>query len=212
MAHVQLFNNNVVKNVVKRLKTRNKFRNVVITLSKELLAIYLDVEGNVVFHDLYLEELEPVSITSTTSRDPPADKSVRSLAKYMVLEKFNGENFNAESWLKLFIQECTRVGIPSTNYAETLRLFLDKSASDWFNIFSKDNSLAVSWELWNNSFVDTFAGQSWSDVAYAINFKYFSGSLLEFGLKKRRLLLESDEKMSLVTQINLLVISLPKSI
>ncbi|EFN70398.1 hypothetical protein EAG_00597, partial [Camponotus floridanus] len=54
--HEQLFENPIVKNVVKSLKVRNKFRNVVLTLSKELEKIYLDTEGNVVFHDEYLEE------------------------------------------------------------------------------------------------------------------------------------------------------------
>lgn len=45
--HKQLFDTNVVKNVVKSLKTRNKFRKVVITLTEDLQNIYMDEEGNV---------------------------------------------------------------------------------------------------------------------------------------------------------------------
>lgn len=196
-------------NVVKSLKTRNKYRCVTITLTPELESIYLDVEGNVVFHELYLEE---VNAQVSVSEVPLVVKSARSLAKDMVIEIFNGENCNAEAWIKQFIQECTRVGISEEKYTETLRIFLEKSALDWFSIFSKSNPLSSNWELWNNSFLDTFAVQSWSDIAYAINFKYMSGSLLEFALKKRRLILETDEKMTLTSQMNLLVTSLPKVI
>ena len=55
--HEQLFQLAVVKGVVKSLKIRNKFRNVVVTITDELREIYLDEEGNVVFHDYYLEEV-----------------------------------------------------------------------------------------------------------------------------------------------------------
>ena len=55
--HKQLVENPIVKNVVKSLKVRNKFRNGVLTLSDELKNIYLDTEGNVVLYDEYLEEV-----------------------------------------------------------------------------------------------------------------------------------------------------------
>ncbi|KAK0177066.1 hypothetical protein PV328_001145 [Microctonus aethiopoides] len=58
--HGQLFENPIVKNVVKSLKVRNKFRNVVLTLTDELQKIYLDIEGNVVLYDEYLEEVTTV--------------------------------------------------------------------------------------------------------------------------------------------------------
>lgn len=57
-AHKLLFATNVVKNVVKSLNVRDKYRNVVISLTDELRKIYLDEEGNVVFHDLYLDEVQ----------------------------------------------------------------------------------------------------------------------------------------------------------
>uniref|UniRef100_A0A1B6DSS3 Ty3 transposon capsid-like protein domain-containing protein n=1 Tax=Clastoptera arizonana TaxID=38151 RepID=A0A1B6DSS3_9HEMI len=203
--HVELFNNIVVKGVVKSLKLRNKFRNVIITLDEELKSIYLDEEGNVTLHDEYLEETPPTQINNVNT------KSARSLVKDIVLEKFNGSNFNANSWLKLFIKECIRVDIPENKYAEILRLFLENSALDWFSIYAKDNDLE-KWDLWNNSFLETFAVQSWAELAYAYNFKYFNGSFLEFALKKRNLLLEADETMSINTQINLIIINLPKFI
>ncbi|XP_044760298.1 uncharacterized protein LOC123317753 [Coccinella septempunctata] len=206
--HKQLFDTNVVKNVVKSLKIRNKFRNVMITLDAELQGIYMDEEGNVAFNDEYLEEVSPLENPTKTGIQ---GKSTRSLAKDMIIENFNGQNFKASTWIRLFVQECIRVGITQDKYAETLRLFLTDSAVNWFNVCMKQNSLN-NWELWNNSFIETFSVQSWTDIAYAYNFKYLNGSLLDFALKKRNLLMEVDDEISLNSQINLIVISLPNHI
>lgn len=206
--HKQLFDNDIVKNVVKSLKIRNKFRNVMITLNAELQGIYMDGEGNIVFNEEYLEE---VSILEKSTESGILEKSTRSLSKDMIIEKFNGNNFKASNWIKLFVQECTRVGISQDKYGETLRLFLTDSAVNWFNVCLKENSLN-DWDLWNNSFIDTFSVQSWTDIAYAYNFKYLNGSLLDFALKKRNLLMEVDEDISLNSQINLIVICLPNFI
>lgn len=206
--HRQLFDTNVVKNVVKSLKIRNKFRNVMITLDAELQGIYMDEEGNVAFNDEYLEEVSPLQKPNNTGIQ---EKSTRSLAKDMVIENFNGENFKASTWIRLFVQECMRVGITQNKYAETLRLFLTDSAVNWFNVCVKQSSLN-DWDLWNNSFIETFSVQSWTEIAYAYNFKYLNGSLLDFALKKRNLLMEVDENISLNSQINLIVISLPNFI
>ncbi|KAK0072596.1 hypothetical protein PV325_011126, partial [Microctonus aethiopoides] len=143
--HGQLFENPIVKNVVKSLKVRNKFRNVVLTLSDELQKIYLDIEGNVVLYDEYLEEVTTVQES----------------------------NVNKESTI-------------------TFERKTKNSALDWYNVFVKQNSL-LNWEAWNNAFIDTFSAQSWIDIAYAYNFKFYNGSLLGYALKKRRLLLEVDD-------------------
>ncbi|XP_046602695.1 uncharacterized protein LOC124309873 [Neodiprion virginianus] len=210
--HDKLFENAIVKNVVKSLKQRNKFRNVVLTLSEELENIYLDEEGNVVFHDEYLEEDTPMQEASgNREASATSERKTSSLVKDMVVEKFNGENMNASNWMRLYVQECDRVGIAQNKYAEVLRLFLEKGALDWYSVSVKQISL-LNWEAWNNSFIDTFAAQSWVDIEYAYNFKFYSGSLLEYALKKRSLLLEADDSLSVSTQINMIVISLPKFI
>lgn len=210
--HKQLFENPIVKNVVKSLKVRNKFRNVVLTLSEELENIYLDTEGNVVLYDEYLEEVTTEQ-ESNVNRESAVtfERKTSSLIKDIVIEKFNGENINASVWINLFVQECSRVGIAQNKYAEVLRLFLEKSALDWYNVFVKQNSL-LNWEAWNNAFIDTFSAQSWTDITYAYNFKFYNGSLLEYALKKRRLLLEADDSLSINTQINMIVVSLPNFI
>lgn len=210
--HGKLFGNPIVQNVVKSLKVRNKFRNVVLTLSEDLQKIYLDTEGNVVLYDEYLEEanIEQESRLNEQSTIT-IERKTSALIKDIVIEKFDNENINASAWINLFVQECDRVGIAQNKYAEVLRLFLEKSALDWYNVFVKQNSL-LNWEAWNNAFIDTFSAQSWTDIAYAYNFKFYNGSLLEYALKKRRLLIEADDSLSTNTQINMIVISLPKFI
>lgn len=117
---MELFDTNVVKTMVKSLKTRNKFRNVMITLDDKLQAIYLDEEGNVAFNDEYLEEIAPLVKSNKAGSH---EKSTRSLAKDMVIENFSGKNFKANNWLRVFVQECTRVGITQNKYAETFGCF-----------------------------------------------------------------------------------------
>lgn len=210
--HKQLFDHPIIKNVVKSLKVRNKFRNVILALSDELKKIYLDSEGNVVLYDEYLEEFNTVQESNVNRESTELfERRTNSLVKDIVVEKFNGENLNANVWINLFVQECDRVGITQNKYAEALRLFLEKSALDWYNVFVKQNSL-LNWEAWNNAFIDTFSSQSWTDIAYAYNYKFYKGSLLEYALKKRSLLLEIDDSMSINTQINLIVICLPSFI
>jgi len=80
---------------------------------------------------------------------------------------------------------------------------------DWYLNFLKTNSLDQSWGYWNNSFMDTFAEISWSEIAYAYTFKYLSGPLLNFALKKRSLLIDADPDLTVNSQINLIVTALP---
>lgn len=213
--HVVLFNNDIVKRVVASSKTRNKFRNVVITLTDELSAAYLDEEGNFMFNNEYFEEVshqaEQPSTQQILSAAAVTEKTTTSIAKDIVLEKFNGENAKASTWVQLFTQECDRVGLKKDKYVETLKLFLEGSALNWFAVIMKQCQL-TNWEEWNNSFIDTFSSQSWVAVAYAFNFKYLNGSLLEFALKKMSLILEVDEDLTVSSQINLIVITLPKFI
>lgn len=213
--HQKLFDHAITKGVVRSLKTRNKFRKVVITLkTTDLKDVYLDEEGNVVFNGIYLEGVRTdiFSPPSSSQQTPCPSKSIHSIAKNMVLEKFNGKNFNAEEWLKTFTKECIRLDISEEKYAEVLRLFLEDSPSEWYSIFLKTNSLTHAWEFWNNSFLDTFNVKNWAEIAYAYNFKFLNGSFLDFALKKRNLLLDVDPKLTIDSQINLIVITLPKFI
>uniref|UniRef100_A0ABD2WZX6 RNA-directed DNA polymerase n=1 Tax=Trichogramma kaykai TaxID=54128 RepID=A0ABD2WZX6_9HYME len=207
--HPRLFEHSIVKGVVKSLKTRNQFRNVTFTLSKELHDEYMDEENNFVFHEYYLEESQGDVAEIAQAGKETQGKVIHSIAKDMILEKFHGKNCNAEAWMKLFVLECTRLNINENRFSEVLRLFLEGSASEWFSSFMKTNSLARDWEDWSNSFVDTFVQKSWSEIAFAYSFKYLNGSYLDFALKKINLLIDVDPELTIESQINLIVIGLP---
>ncbi|KAK9882728.1 hypothetical protein WA026_022989 [Henosepilachna vigintioctopunctata] len=104
--HTELFDHPVTKGVVKSLKMRNKFRNVVITLRDDgYRDIYLEDEGNVVFNEYYLESVQAgsSSASSLPSKISSHEKPIHSIAKNMVLENINGNHYNAESWLNSFV-------------------------------------------------------------------------------------------------------------
>lgn len=146
--HAHFFSTTVVKGVVKSLTKRNQFRNVIITLPANTFRNeYLDEEGNVVFNEFYLEVITDISHPASPSSQPTQSsqpvKSMHSLAKDMVIENFNGKNCDAESWLKIFTSECTRLNIQVSKRAEALRLFVVDSALEWHTIFMKTNSLTA---------------------------------------------------------------------
>lgn len=209
--HKKLFEHAVVKGVVKSLKERNKFRNVMITLTQEgLRDEYVDDEGNVVFNEYYLEVDTDIFLPPPRPlQNPSPEKPMHSIAKNMVLEKFNGKNVNAGAWLKIFISECNRLDIREEKYAEIMRLFLEGSALEWHAIFRKTKSLTHQWEFWNNSFIETFGQKTWSEIEYAYAYKYLNGAFFEFALKKRNLLIDVDSELTINSQINLIVIALP---
>lgn len=212
--HEKLFAHAITKGVVKSLKTRNKFRKVVITLKKgELKEDYMDDEGNVVFDEIYLEGVLPELIPPPPSQQINSpNKLIHSIAKNVVLEKFDGKNFNAGEWINSFEGECRRLEVSTERQAEILRLFLEGTASEWYACFLKTHSLIEAWKSWSDSFLNTFDVKNWAEISYAYNFKYLNGQILDFALKKRNLLLNVDPNLTIESQINLIVIALPNSV
>lgn len=92
---------------------------------------------------------------------------------------------------------------------EILCLFIEGSAGDWFEIILQSRRLPKPWSSWkNSSFLDTFAGVSWSDVSYAYTFLYYSGSFIDYTLKKSKLLLPVYPEIPESVQNHLIVIKL----
>jgi len=213
--HKELFESTIVKNIAKSLTSRGKFRKVMITLSEELKALYLDEEGNVCYGELYLSECTEFGNPKTVPNqniETASHVNIAKRAKDMVLEKFNGRNQNACMFMDLFESECNRLLIDQTKFPELLKVFLCDSAVDWFQSFLKINKIDKPWEFWKNSFLDTFETIGWSEIKYAYEFHYINGHLLEYALKKRNLLLDTDAKISENTQINLIVLGLPEKV
>ena len=73
-------------------------------------------------------------------------------------------------------------------------------------------TLESEWELWKDNFSETYTDKGWVPVRNAISFKYISGLLLDYALKKERLLLEMDQTINQKTLINLIAAGLPNFI
>lgn len=65
------------------------------------------------------------------------------------------------------------------------------------------------WNRWEKNFCETFANKGWSPIRYALAFKYQAGSLLEYALKKEKLLLEVRKSIDIGTLIDLIAFGLP---
>ncbi|KAL3277804.1 hypothetical protein HHI36_013146 [Cryptolaemus montrouzieri] len=215
--HPVLFGTTIVKNVIKGLKIRGKFRNIRITLADELQQEYLDKEGNVCFHDQYLDEVQgyvnPNPTAPQISRtNLDTNKPIHSVVKDLILEKFNGKNQNAKTFLSILAKECERLNIESSRYSEVLRLFVEGPALDWYLTFLKINSFSYEWEFWQNSFLDTFSEVGWTEINYAYTFRYLNGSLLDYALKKLNLLIDADPELTANSQMNFFVLGLPTDV
>lgn len=65
------------------------------------------------------------------------------------------------------------------------------------------------WEKWKKNFCETFGSKGWSPIRYALSFKYQTGSLLEYAIKKEKLLLEVRKTIDTGTLIDLIANGLP---
>ena len=63
--------------------------------------------------------------------------------------------------------------------------------------------------LEKKNFYDTFSSKGWSSIRYAMSFKYQTGSMLDYALKKEKLLLEVRKSIDDGTLIDLIAIGLP---
>ncbi|CAH2095761.1 unnamed protein product [Euphydryas editha] len=68
------------------------------------------------------------------------------------------------------------------------------------------------WAVWKKSSSETFTDKGWSPIRYAMNFKYIRGSMLEYALKKERLLLEINKLIDTQILIYLIATGLPNFI
>ena len=209
--HVELMETKPAAAAKKILVMRGKFRNPTVSLKDGLEKIYLDDEGNPTFKDELLEEalgIDSGPIAQPNPSSTPIKKSLSSIMKDAVLEKFTARNSNASLWISKFESECARLGVPFDRHWEAIRLFLEGEESNWHS--SAHISLkTTAWEPWRLSFLSAFAPKGWSEARYAHQFRFISGSLGEYARKKLSLLLNLDPQLPDKTQIWLIVVGLP---
>lgn len=91
-------------------------------------------------------------------------------------------------------------------------MFLEGSATDWYNSMLIRNTLTSKWSTWKENFCETYTNKGWSLIRYAILYKYINGSLLDYALKKERILLETNKAIDNSTLIDLIAVGLPEFI
>ncbi|CAB0035840.1 unnamed protein product [Trichogramma brassicae] len=62
----------------------------------------------------------------------------------------------------------------------------EKAAKDWYSCMILKHTVNSEWTIWKCDFNETFGGKGWSPIRYALSFRYQSGSLLEYAIKKER--------------------------
>ncbi|XP_050551237.1 uncharacterized protein LOC118262122 isoform X3 [Spodoptera frugiperda] len=209
------------------LKKRYQTRNVWIKTTEEILKTYVDEAGNMIFQDQFLEEInqeQSPAVSKMTLEDPivkileklvedkqnEEKKSKKKLAERFVIEKFSGRNSRACQWMEVFEKECERFNIvKEEEKIEILRLFLDKTCIDWYSSMMIKFGLQSEWSEWKSSFLQTYTSKGWTDSKYALTFKYQTGSLVEYAVKKERLLLEIRKTMDEGTLIDIIAVGLP---
>lgn len=70
-------------------------------------------------------------------------------------------------------------------------------------------SVQAEWSEWKRNFVETYANKGWAASRYALSFKYQTGSLLEYAIKKEKLLLEIRKSIDQGTLIDIIAAGLP---
>uniref|UniRef100_A0A6P7HHF1 Uncharacterized protein LOC114348786 n=1 Tax=Diabrotica virgifera virgifera TaxID=50390 RepID=A0A6P7HHF1_DIAVI len=228
--HKEVCKTQVYARIKNSIKKRNKSRKVWITLTEELSKIYLDEDENLYFENQYLEELtesdsEPTSDVQVDTIQKLLEKlmenkeqtseiqNLSKIAKDFMIEKFDGKNINANQWLSEFERECERCLIlEEKKKIEILKFFLEKASIDWYSCMILKFTVESDWEDWKNNFCETFGSKGWSQIRYAHTFKYQTGSLLEYAIKKEKLLLQVSKSIDTSTLIDLIAIGLPNNV
>lgn len=213
------------------LQRRHEKRQVWISVTPEMNKVYVDEDGNMQFRGYLLEEITPEARQQSSAagiseealtrilenfaeaKDTSKPHSVRNLADKFVIEKFTQKTSNVSQWMIIFEEECIRLGIgEDTGKIQILRLFLEDSCLDWYSSMLIKHTVNSEWSIWKENFCETYADKGWSPVRYAFLFKYRQGTLLEYALKKERLLLEVNKSMDKSTLIDLIATGLPNFI
>lgn len=223
--HTVIANHEVFGKVKKSITKRNQLRKIWITVTEQIRKDYLDEEENLQFKDYYLEEstihsnITNESAQTTTlekliekliETNQKSEKPIEKIAKELTINKFNNKTQNASQWLKEFEEECNRFNVTQDEKKiKLLKLFLDKPCVDWYECVLIKLTINSQWLDWRKKFCDTFANKGWSPIRYAINFKYQTGSLIEYALRKEKLMLETRKDIDVGTLIDLIAVGLP---
>lgn len=135
---------------------------------------------------------------------------MKIISEKFVIEQFTSKNSNANEWIEIFEKECSRFNLlDDGNKIELLRLFMDKSCADWYGSMMIKLTMESEWTVWKTKFCETFENKGWNPVTYALLYKYIDGSLVDYAIKKEKLLLDMRRSIDAGTLIDLIAAGLP---
>lgn len=211
--HTELIKTDNFKRIKKSFNQRGQERIIWITCTEAMKEIYFDEDGNILFNDQYLEQILDSPITMESTQKETTKINLKHIAERFMLEKFSCKHSNAQHWLETFEKECTRFEITVDNTKiEVLRLFLDKACLDWHSATLTTLTSKAGWDEWRKKFLETFADKGWSSGIYALSYRYIDGSLMEYAMKKEKILLDMDPDIGTQTLVMLIVAGLPEFI
>lgn len=228
--HTEIAKTQAYTRIKNTLKRRHQNRSIWIALTKEIKTMYLDESDNLIFGDYYLEESAQKTEQKITETNTEMESMTNMLKKLIeeknnkipnltkisekfMIEKFSNRNTNANQWINDFENECTRFEINTDKQKiEIFKLFLEKSCVDWYSSMLIKLTIDSEWETWKTNFKETYTNKGWTSIRYAFAFKYQSGALLDYAVKKERLLLEVNKTIDKNTLINLIATGLPNYI
>ncbi|XP_070171327.1 uncharacterized protein [Polyergus mexicanus] len=220
--HEELKKTEAFQKVRQSLERRQDELKIWITLSEKLQKIYSDAEGNIQFEGKYLKQILHENIKEHSdltkileklvekSEKKEEEKNLKYIVDKFILEKFNYKTSNVRQWLDTFEKECARFEIEKNKTKiELLRLFMDGTCQDWYTSTVIKGEHENDWHKWKQVLIETFSGKGWSSRTYAHYFKYKEGSLVQYAIKKERLLLEINKDMDTDTMIDRIAFGLP---
>lgn len=89
---------------------------------------------------------------------------------------------------------------------------MDKTCLDWYSSMIIKLTMDSEWSTWKNKFCESFANKGWNPVTYALLFRYKDGSLLDYAMRKEKLLLDMRRSIDTGTLIDLIASGLPEFI
>lgn len=223
-SHKEIMKTENYNKVKSSLKKRHQIRKVWITLSQALRDTYIDADGNLQFMNKYLEEITEEKGQNNnlskileklveTTQNKEGRQNLKHISEKFIIEKFNSKNSNATQWMENFEKECARFDISKDETKiEILRLFLEKGCLDWYSSTITKLTVDSAWDEWKKRFLETFANKGWKMITYALSFKYREGTLIDYAMKKEKLLLDMNKNIDTETLIALITVGLPEFI
>lgn len=210
--HEELIKTDYYKRLKKSFNQRGQEREIWIICTENMERVYFDEGGNIIFNDKYLEQIKETNTEEHTQKKEN-QRNLKHVTERFMIEKFVCKHSNAKLWLETFEKECRRFEVDEDDTKiEILRLFLDKTCLDWHSAMLTTQTMEAGWSEWKRKFLESFADKGWSTTMYAVSYRYKEGSLMEYAIKKERLLLDMDKNIGSKTLVSLIAAGLPEFI